>query len=296
MADDIWALGMTMVEALTQRVLPLSDERSVAAQLPTTLPSAFADTIKRCLNRDPAGRPTALDLEAQFTRSPPTAEIAAPQPVLQRNRTGAILPRDLRNPRVLASIAAAFLVVSGAVWVGLRVTQNQHNFPSPAARPAQPSLAPSDGAPAVASHTPQIAVATPPGSSARVDTGRSKRSESAPAPPVAPLSNRRAQPPTDVTQFVVHEQIPVVPRSALETIHGHVKVAVLVIVDPSGGVVDALLQDPGPSMYFARLAREAASKWKFAPAETRDSRRWLLRFEFGRDGTTVHANIQPSQV
>jgi TonB family protein len=93
----------------------------------------------------------------------------------------------------------------------------------------------------------------------------------------------------DGSPSVVYEQIPTVPRSARETIHGHVKVAVLVIVDRSGNVIDALLENPGPSSYFARLAREAARKWRFAPADTQDSREWLLRFEFTRGGTTGHA-------
>jgi TonB family protein len=93
----------------------------------------------------------------------------------------------------------------------------------------------------------------------------------------------------DASPSVVHEQIPSVPRSARATIHGHIKVAVLVIVDPSGNVIDALLQNPGPSWYFARLAREAARKWTFAPADKQDSRQWLLRFEFTRGGTTGRA-------
>ena len=61
------------------------------------------------------------------------------------------------------------------------------------------------------------------------------------------------------------------------------------IVDPSGKVIDALLENPGPSSYFARLAKEAARKWQFPPAENQDPRQWLLRFEFGRGGTTGHA-------
>ena len=88
---------------------------------------------------------------------------------------------------------------------------------------------------------------------------------------------------------MVHEQMPDVPRGARETIHGHIKVAVRVIVDASGNVIDALLENPGPSWYFARLAREAARKWKFAPADNQDSREWLLRFEFARGGVTAHA-------
>jgi TonB family protein len=93
----------------------------------------------------------------------------------------------------------------------------------------------------------------------------------------------------DASPSVVHEEIPSVPRSARATIHGHVRVAVRVIVDRSGNVIDAFLENPGPSSYFARLAREAARKWKFAPADNADSREWLLRFEFSRGGTTGHA-------
>jgi TonB family protein len=88
---------------------------------------------------------------------------------------------------------------------------------------------------------------------------------------------------------VVHEEIPSVPRSARETIHGHVRVAVLVIVDPAGNVSDVILEDPGPSRYFARLARDAARKWRFAAEDKQDSRQWLLRFAFARGETTAHA-------
>ena len=90
---------------------------------------------------------------------------------------------------------------------------------------------------------------------------------------------------------VVHVQMPAVPQSALRTIHGHIKVGVLVIVDGSGNVIDALLENPGPSPYFARLARDAARKWTFAPGD-RDSRQWLLSFEFARDGTTPRATAR----
>jgi hypothetical protein len=39
------------------------------------------------------------------------------------------------------------------------------------------------------------------------------------------------------------------------------------------------------------LASEAAKKWKFtpAPASTSSSRRWLVRFEFSREGTKANA-------
>jgi len=66
-------------------------------------------------------------------------------------------------------------------------------------------------------------------------------------------------------------------------------VAVRVTVDSSGNVVRDRFENAGPSRYFSRLASEAARKWKFTSADNEGSREWLLRFEFGRDGTTVHA-------
>jgi TonB family protein len=88
---------------------------------------------------------------------------------------------------------------------------------------------------------------------------------------------------------VLHEEIPDVPRSARETIHGQFNVAVRVTVDRAGNVVAASLENPGPSKYFARLATVAARKWKFAPADNPDTREWLLWFDFTRSGATGHA-------
>jgi len=88
---------------------------------------------------------------------------------------------------------------------------------------------------------------------------------------------------------VLHEEIPDVPRRNRDTIRGRIKVSVRVTVDSSGNVVNETLEKPGPSKYFARLATEAARKWKFVPAGNHGSRKWLLQFEFTRGGATGHA-------
>jgi len=79
-AGDIWALGMIMVEALTQRLPAWSDERSATPCLPPSLAPALADTVQRCLSHDPASRPTAADLFAQFKGA---AQAPSAVPVLQ---------------------------------------------------------------------------------------------------------------------------------------------------------------------------------------------------------------------
>jgi TonB family protein len=75
----------------------------------------------------------------------------------------------------------------------------------------------------------------------------------------------------------------------LQTIHGHVRVSVRLIVDKEGTVFAALIDEPGPSRYFEHLAIEAAKKWTFPPLDTTGSRLELVRFEFTRQGATGRA-------
>jgi TonB family protein len=86
---------------------------------------------------------------------------------------------------------------------------------------------------------------------------------------------------------VLHEEIPDVPLRARDTIHGRIDISIRVTVNNAGDVVDETLEKRGPSRYFARLATEAARKWKFAATDDQASRKWLLRYEFTRNGATV---------
>jgi hypothetical protein len=106
-----------------------------------------------------------------------------------------------------------------------------------------------------------------------------------PSTPPAEQTSAAAQPGAS---GVVHEDIPVVSRGARESIHGQIKVAVRVTVDSAGNVVAENLELRGSSRYFARLAGDAARKWKFA-ADGQSPRMWLVQFEFSRDGVTGHA-------
>jgi TonB family protein len=288
-AGDIWALGITLVEALTRRVPASPDKESVTACLPTTVAPTLVDTVQRCLSHDPGSRPTAIDLEAPFKRAPQASGISVPQAVIRDAPGRAAPPPEAPRQRALAPIIAAVLITLVAGWAGLRLFQSQPSAQQPAARTAQPSSQQGASAPAAALPTPETPLSAPPKVSAPLASAKSRESKPAPPRSVSHRSDQPAPALADASPSVVHEEIPSVPRSARETIHGHVKVAVRVIVDRSGNVIDALLENPGPSRYFARLAKEAAGKWKFAPSDTEDSRDWLLRFEFTRGGTTGHA-------
>jgi TonB family protein len=247
-ADDIWGLGVTLVEALTQS-LPWSDQRSEAASLPIGLPAAFTDTVRRCLSYDPATRPSAVDLQVQFGCAPATPSEPAPAPVMDA-APHPVAPSPEppgQGSRMPIIVALVFLILLAAVWADLRL------FRAPAGSP-----------------------------------------QSRPATAQVPVPQSAAVPPNAVADSAthsagsaaVHLQMPKVSRSALKTIHGRIKITVLVDVDRLGTVTAAHLKNTGPSSYFARLAREAAQKWTFVPAEQPGTRQWLVRFEFTSSGAT----------
>jgi TonB family protein len=100
------------------------------------------------------------------------------------------------------------------------------------------------------------------------------------------------------TSAGMHEEMPDIPQHVRRSIHGHVRVSVRVIVDKQGAVFAALVDDPGPSRYFERLALDAAKKWTFPPSDSQGSpaqtrRLELLRFDFTREGATCE--VEPIQ-
>jgi serine/threonine protein kinase len=64
-ASDIWALGVTLTEALTQYPPMWLDGRGKDPSFPPNLPPEFTDTVQRCLNRNAADRPTIAELQTQ---------------------------------------------------------------------------------------------------------------------------------------------------------------------------------------------------------------------------------------
>jgi TonB family protein len=340
-AGDVWALGVTLVEALTQYPPTWPDGRAGAPAYPANLPPIFAETVQRCLSRDPADRPTVAELQSQTK----PIEVAPPPPTTSRSstpprpaaRSQIVMPAPLPEPAiraeprqfsefadepkrgVLVPALVALLVVGGVVWGGSRLLRG-HAKPEQTAETVAPetNVAPADASapppgaqarpsgagpneaaspeavppqPSAAAGAPHAQAAPPPPPPVSAPTvpassGKSARSNSSPPPRVAATSRGQTSATGSST---VHEEIPTVPLSARATIRGHVRVGVRVTVDNTGRVVRDRLDSPGPSKYFNRVASEAARKWRFAAADDRGSREWLLRFEFGRDGTVVHA-------
>src|ERR1700730_11794852 len=139
-AGDIWALGITLVEALTQRPPAWSDERSETAALPAGFPAPFADTVRRCLNRTPANRPTVIELEAQYKPAPQAHVVPLPQPPAREAPQQATPRQNPPKRHVLLPTIATVLLISVAVWVGLRFFTKYSNSPQSPSDSSQAQL------------------------------------------------------------------------------------------------------------------------------------------------------------
>jgi len=261
---DVWGLGITLVEALQS---PSGGRGEPSDTALAALPPAFVDAVRQSLSRNPSGRPTILDLEAQFGRVPQSPAPMTPQPAVVKAPTVLKAPTQTTPPqnssppressskaRMLVPAIAVGLIVLVAIWAVMRPFQ-------------QPNT--------------QLAVPSSPQTSSQ---------PAASQPAASPLAaSRNSTSSVSAAGAVLHQEIPVVSRSARDSIHGQIKVAVLVTVDRSGNVVAETLENRGASKYFAHLATESAKKWRFAPANNQDPRQWLLQFEFTRAGAAGQA-------
>jgi serine/threonine-protein kinase len=288
-AADVWSLGMTLVEALTQR-LPVWERTEQWEPVLEVLPTPFHAIACQCLRRDPQQRGTVVDIAAQLqltSIAPRKQTTAEPQEPFLKGRylvpmvaVGLALVAMLAGPRLLNRRPEAQPVPSIAF-------EPPRVQPQPEQRPASREAGPS---------TQKSSVNKPSPSSASQSAGRIAPSPTTRSPIAAsPTSLRSTAAAKTLTGSpvrgeVLQQVLPDVPQSARDTIRGTVRVGVRVAVDPSGGVVGATLDSPGPSKYFARLAMAAARRWEFDPARVDDryvTSEWVLRFEFRRTATKV---------
>jgi hypothetical protein len=289
-AGDVWALGITMCEALTRRQ-PSGVRTGGDGAAPPPLSPGFHEFVARCVRRSPHDRPEVAELAA-WVRGKPLApppvpipdsaamallETPVPPPATASAAAAAkgAAPdaAHLSKPRMLALMLGAFVVFVLA-WAGIR-----------ALRPGPVAALPSPAAEVTRQPVTEAASVLPPleRPSEPVIQEDLPPSTASAAPPVA----TPAQAETATSVPAINEVIPEVPLRASRTIRGTIRVSVRVIVAQDGTVFAALTDNTGPSAYFERLAIDAAKQWTFPPADTRGQRLMLVRFAFTRDGTTA---------
>ena len=145
-AGDIWGLGVTLVEALTQHPPSWPDSKAETVSLTASIPPLFVDTVRRCLNRTPSARPTAGELEGQFNpavHAHPITVVAAEEPVYEvatvstasDDSPASGMGRTGSGGGVLVLGVAAVLVLGLAVWVSRTIFVGPME-PSAASAPA----------------------------------------------------------------------------------------------------------------------------------------------------------------
>ena len=311
-AGDVWSLGMTLCEALTQRLPVWERTNQAEPALPSTLPAEFLDLARHCLRRDPQLRWSVADIAVRLLPNAPT-----PPKQIVRGAQYSLARR--RFVGTAAPIGLALLAILAAVRVF-----NHHSRTEPAhvvaaaETPKQPEVQPRVNAavqpkpeknPALAEATAPVAkptppIASPPASKPVEQPGPKSVVANTAAPTPAPARSKMAAPTqpastaassSDVVRGkVVKQFLPDASQKARDTIRGKVRINVKVHVDESGRVTAAAFDAPGPSQYFADRALAAAKLWLFAPAKMDGHNvpsEWVLRFEI--DPAAI--NVYPAQ-
>jgi len=316
-AGDVWSLGMTLVEALTQRPPAWESQGQAEPALPETLPEPFLEIARQCLRRDPQQRCTVAEILARFQPGAPARPVAAaaspspavpppvaapraaplraaparvkktatpvrPQAVLQKLKFRAIDPRY-----IVAGVGVCLALVG--IFAGAKLFSRRGEFQRTASVATEPSpaetRAPSKAQPKSAQKPAARKSAQP--ASKIVSQEKQSAVRSAPSP-----ASLKSETPTPglVPGEVLDQVLPDVSQKARDTIRGTVRVSVRVRVDPTGNIIGADFDSPGPSKYFAEQALSAARRWEFAPAKVNGeyvASEWVLRFQYTQAGTRV---------
>jgi len=271
-ASDVWQLGMTLVEVLTQR-LPVWDRNGrTAPAIPQSVPEPFREIARNCLQPDSGKRWTirqireklegedksAGSLGASYSQRISAAAVAPQQGTSTRDSSKGNRGSQKESAKWPVWVAIAAVVVIAFVLI---------------ARPKR-------------SRSDQPATETTQG------TAQDSRS-SLGATGAASTKANPAHTDGDINDAqlgVVQRVMPQVSPSARRTIQGKIKVRVRVGVDAAGNVSNATFESAGPSKYFSRIAMEAARQWKFSPGNGGQTpREWRLQFIYTRTKTDASA-------
>ncbi len=285
---DLWSLGVTVVEALTQRRPSSPGMNQDDPVVPSSIPHPFAEIARGCLRSNPAQRFTVADVRDALGIGHPaleSSEVAAGK-VPPLARLGILIVPIIVIAAVLA--VREVNVHMRARALAITASEQQQAVPAPAqSKPSAATPAPQQASvPAAVPSEPAASTAPPPDqaqpeSQPEPQTQTATPAESTPAP--APLPQGNAPLNSDVVTQVLPDLLP----TAVHSIQGKINVKVRVTVDPSGNVSNAEFESEGPSKYFSKAAMDAAQKWKFKPAQPGGQPApsdWILNFQFKQSG------------
>jgi serine/threonine protein kinase len=269
-AGDVWSLGVTLVEVLTQHLPEWQGAGQQELVLPESIPQPLVDVARNCLKRDPKDRwsPDQIASRLGFAPAQKIAPVAAPRVALAK--------KSRRWEYLLPAGAIAVIVIA------VLMLRNSSDAHSEAAKTSQVEAAPALKTQPEVVQTPAPPVKVQPAATPTPAPAAAP----APAPPSTPEPKESASSQTPAAPGEILEQVmPTVTDHTKASLRGRFMVHVRVRVDPSGKVVDAKLDLRGPSAYFAKRSVEAARQWKFRPSDT--GQEWVLRFEFEKAGFKV---------
>lgn len=133
-AADVWAIGATLVEVLTQRLPEMGDSGEV--RLPPGLPEPLSEIVKPCLERDPERRWTVAQISERLSGgvSQPAAPVLLP-------------PRPEPAEQAPASNRRSITIAASAVVAVLAVVGGSRLFRSSAPQNPPVSVASREAAP-----------------------------------------------------------------------------------------------------------------------------------------------------
>ncbi len=301
---DVWSLGVTVVEALTQRTPVIRSQTRTELPVPETIPPPFLEIARRSVQLDATRRASLSEISELLNPGtkgkrdpslvPPSTDVVVPEAVKKSlaAQHPSLLPRTLiptlvatdstkqpledASPRKnrWAMPLVAVIIVIAAILLVPRVL-NRYSQLQPHAATVEPTIAP-------ASETliPPPTVAKP--------------EETKPIGHAAP-TNEPANKPTKRIEggkargAVIYQVVPDVSDQARQTILGTVRVKVKAHVDDKGNVTGAEL-DNGSSGYFGNQALQVTNRWTFKPPLVdgqNAASEWMLRFEFTPTATKV---------
>lgn len=276
-AADVWQLGMTLIEVLTQH-LPVWDRaRPSPPEVPAAVPEPFREIAGHCLRVDAGKRWTVAEILERLGAERLGAErqgserVESARPVPTSAQTEA--QTEAQTKKAASTPVLAGRQKASAKWryvLGLAAVVAVVFFLIARPKPANP---------------PAEIQSTQAQQGAAAENSQS-------APGDAKVGDEKASTNTDNQSGVVRRVMPEVSPSARRTIQGKIKVRVKVEVDAAGNVAKATLESAGPSKYFSRIALEAARGWEFSPAQAGEqsvATEWKLQFAFSRARTEVSA-------